>query len=76
MSKDINVDDILACPFCGSRSLSLQMNRTGTEAIASLACKECFCKGPQVLLQAELIDEALGKDKIPDKLIELWNERK
>lgn len=78
MPKNFKVDDIMACPFCGCQTLTLVLHELYTEELrgASLACQDCGCTGPGALLRSEVVESALNKDKIPARVIYLWNDRK
>lgn len=71
------MSDIKSCPFCGGNDLTVQRSSEDREGIpANIICQDCGCAGPWDYLRTEVLENALNEDRIPVRLINLWNERK
>jgi Lar family restriction alleviation protein len=70
-------ENIKPCPFCGGNDLNIQHSTEDREGIPSnIICQDCGCAGPWAYIRPEVLESALNKDRIPTRLISLWNDRK
>ena len=71
------MSDIKPCPFCGGNDLNVQHSTEDREGVPSnIICEDCGCAGPWAYIRPEVLESAANKDRIPVRLINLWNDRK